>query len=52
MLSHGKPKLRAAIQQTSQAVPARISFADLMATARSFPQEVRDDPAFFRPALV
>jgi hypothetical protein len=25
--------------------PKRISFADLMETARSFPQEVRDDPA-------
>jgi hypothetical protein len=26
-------------------LPKRISFADLMETARSFPQEVRDDPA-------
>src|SRR5580704_8258803 len=25
--------------------PARLSFADLMETARSFPQEVRDDPS-------
>lgn len=33
-----------AVLQPNLLVPARISFPDLMATARSFPHEVRDDP--------